>query len=545
MPNLTTLTYGSFSLSPVPFINLSQETISNKDGRIGTKYSLTLTGTLSALPDSAGGISNVITLQDNLRAAFAQDGLKLELACNSTPLLICYPKLSGPIVFSTSNNNWVYTTPYTIELEFEEFRTEHTVGSNSPYIEQSSETWSVEFVEDSPKYTLDLSSATGSIQESGSGNYYGYDTNYIVLRVTHNLNAVGQRYYIDSSGSGSIDLDPGTGVSGVPTGIGLSGYLYKEAWEWARDWCIERLGLNSGILQDSGVLNLNVTGDSGVISYYPYNHMRGVSRSETQGSYSVDESWLVALSGTGDTYSGALRATEDFEISVIQSAQDDITQCSIQGTINGWESREYGSGISGVADFSISETKIEAAEAYWTNIYPRLYSRCQLYAESTASRNINILPLTKTVGYSPSRGSINYNIQYDDRPGNYISGVLSETITMDHNLANEVTASLPIMGRQAGAIIQTMNTYTNPTLTFNIEVTVPRETGTGLIGFMSGIPRTKVNTFLCQVQADLTGNYDYVYIIDNKEAWSPPKYTRSVTWLYSLCSTGTIMSGVC
>lgn len=525
MPNLTTLYYGSYGFSPVPFINLSQETISNKDGRIGTKYSLTLTGTLSALPDSAGGISNVITLQDNLRAAFAQDGLKLELACNSTPLLVCYPKLSGPIVFSTSNNNWVYTTPYTIELEFEDFFDE----DNSPYIEQSSETWNVEFVEDSPKYTLDLSSATGSIQTSGAGSYYGEDTNYIMLRVTHNLNAVGQRHFND--------------LSGV---TGLTGVVEREAWEYARDWCIGRLGLDSGVLQDSGVLNLNITGLGGTASYYPYNHMRGTSRSETQGSYSVDESWLVALSGTGDVYSGALRATEDFEISVVESAEDDLTQCSIQGTINGWESRSYGAGISGVSDFRISETKIQAAEAYWTNIQPRLYSRCQLYAESTASRNLNILPLTKTVGYSPSRGSINYNVQYNDDPRvRFISGALSESISMDHNLATDVIASLPIPSRLAGPIIQGMNTYTSPTLTFNVEVNMPHSTGTGLVGFMEGIPRTQVNSFLCQVQADLTGSYSGVYVIDNKEGWSPPKYTRSVTWLYSLCDSGTIFSGVC
>lgn len=533
MPNLTTMYYGSYGFSPVPFINLSQETISNKDGRIGTKYTITLEGTLSTAPNISGGISNIDTLQDNLRAAFSQDGLKFDLACNGTSLLVCYPKLAGPIVFQPSNNNWVYTTPYTIELEFEDFRTELGEGLNAPYVEQSNENWTVEFIEDSPKYSLQLSGVTSGNQISGY--YYDQDCNYIMLRVSHSLNAVGQRHFIDTLGTG-------TGISGLPTGIGQTGYLNKAAWEYARDWCIPRLGLDSGVLQDSGILNLGITGVSGISSYGSYNHMRGTSRSETQGSYSVDESWLINLSGSGDTYTGNLRATEDFDINVSEEAENDITSVSINGSINGWESRSYGSNPG---QFTITETKIQAAEAYYATILPRLYSRCQLYAQGTASRNLNVLPVAKTVGYSPSKGVVNYNLNYDDRPGvRFISGALAETITMDHNLATDVFASIPILGRISGPVLQSINTYTSPILTFNIECTMPSTTGTGLVGFMDGIPRTQVNSFLCQVQADLTGNYSQVFVTENRETWNSPKYNRTISFLYGLCS-GSIFSGVC
>jgi hypothetical protein len=271
--------------------------------------------------------------------------------------------------------------------------------------------------------------------------------------------------------------------------------------------------------------------------------MRGTNRSETQGSYSVNENWLVALSGSGDSYSGNLRATEDFEVNVVESAELDTTECSINGTINGWESRDYGSNIG---DFTITENKMQAAENYWATIKPRLYSRCQLYSQDVASRNLNVLPQAKTVGYSPSKGTITYSYSFDDRPSLRLSGVLSETITIDNNLANDVVASIGIIGRSAGALVQSMNTYTNPTLTVNVECTVPLATGTGLAGLMSNIPRTQVNSLLCEFQTDLTGHYASVHVVENRENWQPilGRYLRTISWLYTLCS-GTIFSGVC
>lgn len=532
MPNLTTLTYGSYDFSPVPFFTLVQDEIQNKDGRVGTKYTLTLEGTLSTSPDLSGGIENVISLQESLRAAFVEDGLKLELKCGETSLLVCYPKLSGPIQFPPSNNNWVFTCPYTIELEFEDFRED--IGDNpfDQFVEQASETWNVEFIDDSPKYNINLS----SVSSQTTGYYYSGDNNYLMLRVSHNLNAIGQRHYIDMSGTGVDE-------SGDPSGIGVTGYIVKEAWEYARDWCIPRLGLDSGVLQDSGVLNLRITGAGGIASYYPYNHIRATSRSETQGSYSVDESWLIALSGSGESYSGALRATEDFTVEVVQQAQDDLTQVNIQGSIQGWENRDYGDNPN---DFVITETKMQAAEQYWTTIQNRLLPRAQYYSEAVASRSLNITPLTKTKAYTPSKGTISYSYSYDDRPMVRISGALVESINIDWDHPTDVYASLPILGRSAGAIIQSMNTYTNPTLNLSIECTMPRPTGTGYAGLLGGRPTTQVNALLCDFQTNLTGEYASVHVVNNKEGWNPidGKYLRQMSWLLGICS-GSIYSGVC
>jgi len=363
MPNLTTMFYGSYQFVPVPFITLNQSEISNKDGRIGTKYTLSLDGTLSTAPaDSLGGIANVDTLQDNLRAAFAQDGLCFDLKCGDTTLLKCYPKLAGPIVFQPTNNNWVYTTAYTIELEFEDFYSEN----NAPYVEQASEEWNVEFAQDTSNYNIALSGVSGQV----SGLYYSNDVNPTFWRITHSLSAVGQSHFTHTTG-------------------GITGTRPKEAWEYARDWCIGRLGFDSGVLQDSGVLNLNITGVSG---YELANHIRATTRSETNGSYSVNESWLAAVSGSG----ALLGAIEDFNVEVNQSAEDDFTQLSVNGLVQGIETISYGTGLN---QFSITKTKMESAEDYWASIQTRILPRAQLYAEDAgASRTLNIIPLVKTVG---------------------------------------------------------------------------------------------------------------------------------------------------
>lgn len=521
------MTYGGVSLSPVPIMTLAKDTFSNKDGRIGQKYSMTLNGTLSTAPTLAGGLPNIDSLQDSLIAAFASDGQKFELSCGGSVMMVCYPKLVGPISFQPSNNNWYFTTPYTIELEFEDYRGD----DNKPYVEQASESWSVEFIEDSPQYCLELSGVTNQTP----GYYYGKDCNYIMMRVSHSLNAVGQQHFIDLYGTG-------TGVSGAVVGTGVTGYLQKDAWQYARDWCTGRLGFDETVIQDSGTLNLGITGVSGVARYGTYNHMRGVTRSETQGTYSVDENWIVTMSGSGNTYSGDLRATEDFTINVEQTIENPLTAVSVQGQIQGWETKQY--GIT-PGDFLVTETKMQAAELYWSTILLRILPRAQLYYQQVASGTLNVLPMAKTVGYSPSKGTISYNYSYDDRPSNCISGALSESITVDSNYAVDVFASIPILGRPSH-LTQDLGIYTNPTLTVTVECTMPPATGCGLSGLMAGIPRTQVNSLLCDFQTDLTGHYDSVYVIENKEVWLPKvgKYTRTMGWLYTLCS-GSSFTGVC
>ena len=105
---------------------------------------------------------------------------------------------------------------------------------------------------------------------------------------------------------------------------------------------------------------------------------------------------------------------------------------------------------------------------------------------------------------------------------------------------------MPIIGRTAGAIIQSMNTYTNPSLNLTIECVMPRPTGTGYAGLLGGRPTTQVNALLCDFQTNLTGEYNSVHVINNKETWNPidGRYMRNMGWILSICS-GSIYQNPC
>lgn len=489
------LSYNAYSFSPVPFITMNKQQVRNADGKVGDLYTITLEGKLSTGPSMDGGIANVDTLQDNLRAALAESGHKFELKCDSTPLLICYPKITN-LQFSPSNDNWVFTSNYTVELVFEDFHGEN----NSPYISQSEESWNVEFIEPA-HYNINMGSFT--------------DTNPIFLSVSHNLAANGVEHFTS-----------GTGTSGTKT---------KDAWEYAKDWVLPKLGFSSGIVQDSGVLNLDIT------NYGLYNHSRVVNRDEHEGRYGVQENWVVAISGTGSI----LGAIEDYTVEISKQAENDLTNVSINGQIQGLESRDYGTGVGG---FSINTTKYNAASGYWNTVKTRLYTRAQHLSSGETSRTLNVIPLVQTVAHSTSQGTISYNYGYDDRPSNCVQNSKYESIEISDTLPHHSVAIIPIIGRGGtGPILQDINNVSERTRTVSVEVVMPPSTGCTASGLNATNPKSSVASLLCSFQNELTGAYDQVFIMSDGDSWNPKqgRYSRSITWLMSQCTSGAGIDSVC
>jgi hypothetical protein len=405
--------------------------------------------------------------------------------------MVCYPKVVGEIRFEPTNDNWVYTTDYTIELVFEDFHGE----TNSPYISSNEETWNVEFAEPA-HYNINMGATS--------------DTNPYFLSVTHNVSA--------------------NGVEHFTSGTSVSGTKVKEGWEYAKDWVLTKLGFSSGVIQDSGVLNLDVT------TYGLYNHLRVVSKDIHDGRYGVQETWLVAVSGSGT--SPILGATEDFTIEIQSSHDTDITNVSVNGNIQGLETRTYGSSPG---DFAISTSKIAAASGYWNTIKTRLYTRAQHFSSGDTTRTLNVIPLNSSVGHSPSQGLITYSYAYDDRPSNAVSGAKYESIEITDKNPDHIVASIPIIGR-LGPVLQDMGATTERTRTVNIEVTVAPSTGNTATLLNATNPKSQVETLLCSFQQELTGAYDQVFIASDNENWSPRlgRYSRSITWLLGSCTDADI-----
>lgn len=502
MANATTMTYGAYSFSPVPLMNINKEYNKTDDGIIiGSIFVVTLQGTLTQLPaDPNASYVTIDSLQDAVRSAFDQDGKLFEVMCDATTLLQAYPRIRS-ITFEQSNNNWVFTSPFTIELEFDdEIDLDENSTLHPPYIETASESWTVEFAEDQMKFDLDLSTVTG--QEPG--HYYGSDSNPFQVRVTHNISAKGKSHY---------------------SGPGSTGTLDRAAWQEAREYVIGKLGIDTQHISSSGVLNLQ-GGDFSV-----YNHMRQVETNEVGGEFSVSETWIaIDPSGSGE------EATEDFTISVRRGIDSGLTTVSIEGTIQGLETRDYGTNPG---DYSVTTTAYSAAESYFNGVLPRLFSRAQFAGDSTATRSFNPTPVSQTVGHSPARGQISYSLEYNDRPCTFITGALSENITINDTLPSDVFAQLTILGRSRGPVLQSVSTVTAFTREIIIEAVMEPFTNCGSIADLNlNRPETNVKNLLCAFETDLVATYDTVFKSGDTVSWNPMtgRYTRAVTYTFGNCT---------
>jgi len=484
MSDNVTMTYGDYSPSPIPLVTISKEFQKQGDGKlIGTVFRLSLNGTIYA---PTGGISYIMAQQDDIRAAFNTDGKLFKIACDGNPLLNVYPRINS-LSFSDSPNNWVTTCPYTIELEFDDepqpSSSFDVLGENTgvmpPFISSADESWQIEFADESSYYNL------------GDG-----DQNSIRLRLTHTVSAVGKRRY---------------------TGAGLE----KEAWQWAQAYVVPKLGYNSTFAGGSGVLNYSVA------SFTGYNHMRSNSIDTNAGSYSVTENWILT---------SGFKATEDFTVETRKGVDSDLTTVSIQGTIQGLESRTYGTSPN---NFAITETKFTAASGYWNTIQSSLLTRVQKFAAAAgATRTLNSMVLNKSVGWGPNNGVITYNYEYNDRPTNCIAGSFIENITVTDTNPVDVFAEIPILGRSAGPILQDMGTVTSRKRSVSVEVVMPLSTGCGVAAFFATNPSGDVETIVNYFYAELTGVYGKVFTSNSSATWEPRsgRYSRQIEWTVGSCS---------
>jgi hypothetical protein len=502
MPNII-MKYGDYSFIPVPFITLSKSDSKTGAGKnVGTVFTLSLSGTLTTLPNP-GGLAAIDTLQDTMRAAMDRDGKLFILTCDGTELIKGYPRISQNVQFNTSSDNWIFSCPFTLELEFDE--EPYNGGENPslmpPYILSANESWSVEFEQERNRFELSLDSGSGSIT----------DASPYVLRMTHSVSAVGKMHY------------EGTGES--------TGNLDMEAWEQARSYVTSRLGFSDTHLIESGVLNLDAS------IFGQYNHIRNLNIGEAEGSFSVDESWLVVSSGAGIPGN----ALEDFTITNRNAVDSALTNVSIEGTITGLETRSYGSSPN---DFTITQTKYDSALAYWNVVKNRLYYRAQHVSDT----NVNPDTISNVVGHNPVGGVITYSYEFDDRPCNFIAGSKSETIVISDQNPIDIYATIVIPGRSYGPILQGLNTISEFSRSVDIDILVSPPTGcSNIMTAINSSPASGVKELLCDVEQDMYSTYSQVFKSRDEENWDikTGRYSRGVTWVGVKCSGASPDTSLC
>jgi hypothetical protein len=242
--------------------------------------------------------------------------------------------------------------------------------------------------------------------------------------LSHSVSANGKRFYDDTG-------------------------LVKEPWEQAKTFVLSKLGYDASIILSSGVLNLPTY-------YQGLNHARSENINKQGGSYSVTENWVLA-SGT---------ATEDFIINTSDSLESLFKQVSIDGNVKGYDQRD--------ANLNITTSKWDNAVSKFTTVSALSFIRAQQFS----GLSLNITPITETIGRNPIQGTISYTSEYNNRPMTLVSGVKSESISVVDNLRGEAFATVFVLGRAKGPVLQALSTKPASTRSLSIELVFPPTTYT-------------------------------------------------------------------
>jgi len=410
---------------------------------------------------------SIFMKQRSLRELFANHGQRMEISDVEfdTASIVCYPRIVG---ISFSEGTLVDKCEYTITLQADTLFSvagqssvdadgnrnqsewhDHPAGNSIPlqdeqafidhygnaFVRDFKEDWSIE-VDEEQAETISLS------DESIDRTY----------RITHNISAVGKDHY-------------------KPKEDGTTERLV--AWIQAKKFVQTRLVDDpqtdypnmSGVLpfmtETTGSPLPNFLGRIGagtidlLDDYGGYNHVRTENIDETGGSYSVTETWLLAR-GT---------AYENYNLSISSNTGSPFTNVKIDGNIKGLSAldpnaREYGGKNNTDRDSigTYTGTAYENALTHYNKITQSqefgIGSLVYKRANNQTQVALNSEPLSVSLGATKSTGELTYSLEFDNRPTNIISNVVSETINVNDTYPGDVFSVIPVIGRATGPVLQ-------------------------------------------------------------------------------------------
>lgn len=279
-----------------------------------------------------------------------------------------------------------------------------------------------------------------------------------------------------------------------------TGTLVAPAWKVARDIVLSTspnfLGLDSEIYSTPNAAVL--TGMTG------HNYVRGQQIDEANGKYTATESWLMY----DKTATDGVACLEEYTVN-IRLAEDGKTRVSIEGNLTGLETRNN-------TDYTIITDRWTNAQARWTLLEPQLVT----IANTNAGITLNPEPLSKSLGKNPINGTISFSREYDNRPIVY-PGALSAVVQVNESRPTNVFASLVVLGKIDGPILQDIGTVTARRRTIAVEIAVPSTT------ISSGAAKPDVESI---VDAYSPGGFKE----RDEENWSEHtgRYSRNVAWVW-------------
>lgn len=558
---------------------------------------ITLTGKIYDRNSSSTGIQYVLGQEKQLRDLFfncPNGTLEVKCGCtgnNSGTSVIAFSGVR-PLSISTENSPDFLTKSmgYTVELENIE-----TSGSNTgAHVSTASDSWNIEPIADDYLYesfNLNLSTRSeyhnpygGNPTQQSPVSYSSVDVKQIPqYKISRKLSAKGILH-----------------ESTCGTGSG-----YYGAYLSARQWVSDRLSAPWSNSNTSGVYLGGSFSQSSMTSssLFLYNHVRATSFSVTEGTYEINDTWLAMPTG--------ITHTEDYTIDV-STDEKFIKTVKVNGTIKGLsiapttlisDSNGLIPSGDGKLDFSKQNTAAQTGSVSYTmdsgntsttntsnryqnaligwhsGVKPYLYRRASSalnaprytstyvpsnYNRTTPLQNptyskdslLNIIPWSTTENHDPRKGIITYGYEFNNK-FTIISGVISESISIDDTGPNDVVAEVFVIGRRLGPILQSLSAKTSSKRTVSIEITVMPVTGinqyfmtnSNCPMFTGGHAYSTIEKILEGLKpfgyrdpgmgfTSRTAPNGQVYMTENSQNWNPTegRYSRKASWVYQQCN---------
>ena len=499
MATSVTMTYGSYEFSPVPSFSYTRDTqkLQGQDVCLSTPIRVTLDGII--FPTGTGGFGPVTDQVKDLSNTFKCGSCQtFQVACDGNDVFNAPAQVKNLNITPRNGGDlYVNTAQYTIELEMVSMTGD--VYDNQPNgISSISETWD---------FSIKDERVGGLLNTAGIFNNTGIAISIATAwDVSHNVTVTAPFQCKD----GSSDI------------IG---------WEQAAAYIINQYTTAN---PDRGIANLFLIPSNTRF----YNHFRTVSKNVTDGTITMNESW-VGSDGI---------ALEDFDVNIDASQDTYLKTVTVGGTIQGLSpDMTYSQLPEGTVAGS---TKLENALAYWSNIRADLFSRAYTVYDGNYNarnsfgdanfflRSLNPVPISESVGYNSTAGTVTYSFTYDDRPNNFYSLARAENISVVENNPNDVFASLTVLGKPGGPLFQDGGTIGPRTREISIEAILPVDTLVSVRASGALIAPSVYDAYITDYQDYLTATFDQVFVNNSSKSWNPKdgRFTFNKSWTVGSCS---------
>ena len=303
--------------------------------------------------------------------------------------------------------------------------------------------------------------------------------------------------------------------------------------------------------------------------YKLYNRKREETLSETDGTYSIRDTFLVK---EGDPWIYQKKISAGYE------ENNFLRTISIQGEVQGLELasgiyspnysathvsgkldidafkpyQTYNKGDVSLVDSSYRATKYENAVSGYINISESFFDEALSY--DTFSTNLiptnkrsntsalHAIPVSVEEGFDPQNGKVTFNRTYNSRPTGLLKGAIFETLSVDDSGPKTLITAVPVLGRRLGPLYYNPYGYSDYSTftsgvgqrTITYEAFFPRPTGLKKYRFPLEII-DKVDSYLKLYAPSSPFNGFIVEDSQNLDL-TENKLTKTIVWEYIECN---------